>query len=60
MCIGVSPIIILGNVLNVPPALAFLLLFSYMGAGILIIGNYCIAHQDEIPTRAERRQGRGR
>jgi hypothetical protein len=60
MCVGVSPIIILGNVLHVSPALAFFLFFSYMGAGVLIIGSYCVAHRDEIPTRAERHRSSGR
>jgi hypothetical protein len=56
MCVGVSPLIILGNAFNVPPVLAFTSLLIYMVAGVLIIGNYCIDHENEIPTRAERRR----
>jgi hypothetical protein len=60
MCVGVSPIIALGNALHVSPPIAFLSLFSYMTAGILLIANYCIAHEDEIPARASRHHERGR
>ncbi len=33
-------------------------LLVYMAVGALIIGNYCIAHEDEIPTRERRRRAR--
>jgi hypothetical protein len=56
MCVGVTPLIFLGNALNAPPVVAFLSLLIYMVVGVLIIGNYCIDHEDEIPTRAERRR----
>jgi len=56
MCLGLSALVILANVLHASPVLAWVLLLVYMVAGLLIIGNYCIDHEDEIPTRAERRQ----
>lgn len=55
MCVGAIPLVILANVLNAPPALVLLTYLGYMGAGALIIGNYCAAHQDEIPARAPQR-----
>lgn len=60
MCAGAIPLVILANVLNAPPALVLGTYFAYMGAGALIIGNYCVAHQDEIPTRAQQRHDRRR
>ncbi len=59
MCVGVSALVILANILSVHPALAWVALLAYMAAGALIIGNYCVEHEDEIPTRAERRRRRG-
>jgi hypothetical protein len=52
MCAGAIPLVILANVLNAPAALVLGSFFAYTGAGALIIGNYCVAHQDEIPARA--------
>jgi hypothetical protein len=56
MCAGAIPLVILANVFNAPPALVFGVYFAYMTAGALIIGNYCVAHQEEIPTRAQQRR----
>lgn len=60
MCVGVSVLVILVNVLHAPPALAMGLLIAYLIGGGVIIGNYCVAHEDEIPTRSQRRQHRHR
>lgn len=58
MGLGIVPLVILANVLKAPPALIVGTYFVYMGGGALIIGNYWLAHQDEIPTR-EPRHDRG-
>jgi len=58
MCVGVVPLVFLVNVLDAPPELAMVSLLVYMAVGALIIGNYCIAHEDEIPTRERRRRAR--
>jgi hypothetical protein len=55
MCVGAIPLVILANALIAPRALVLGSYFAYMAAGALIIGNYCVAHQDEIPTRAQQR-----
>lgn len=55
---GIVPLVILANVLSAPPALILGTYFVYMIGGALIIGNYCIEHEDEIPTRSQRRQHR--
>jgi hypothetical protein len=55
MCAGAIPLVILANVFDAPPALILGTYFAYMGGGALIIGNYCLAHQDEIPARAPQR-----
>ena len=60
MCVGAIPLVILANVLNAPPALVVGSFYAYLGAGALIIGNYCAAHEDEIPTRSQRREHRHR
>jgi hypothetical protein len=59
MCVGVSALVILVNVLHAPPALAMGSLMAYLLGGSLILGNYCIEHEDEIPTRARRHRERG-
>jgi len=55
---GVSVLVILVNVLDASPALAMGSLVTYLLVGSLIIANYCVAHEDEIPTRAQRRRAR--
>jgi hypothetical protein len=60
MCAGIVPLVILANVFNPPPALILGTYFVYMIGGALIIGNYCIDHEDEIPTRSQRQQHRHR
>lgn len=60
MCAGAVPLIILANVLSAPPALILGTYFVYTIGGALIIGNYCIDHEDELPTRSQRRQPRHR
>ncbi len=60
MSIGGGLLVVLADVLGVNPGLTSLLLFAYMAVGALIIGNYCLDHEDEIPTRAERRRNRRR
>jgi hypothetical protein len=54
MAVGLAPLVFLVNTFNVAPGLALVALLAYMAAGVLIIGNYCVAHEDEIPMRAER------
>jgi hypothetical protein len=54
MCIGVVALVALVNLLNAPPALAMGSLMAYLLTGSLLIGNYCIAHGDEIPSRESR------
>jgi hypothetical protein len=56
VCLGLSVLVVSGNLLHASPGLAGFLLFAYLIAGVLIIGNYCVDHEDEIPTRAERRR----
>lgn len=58
MCVGLSLWVAAANLLHVPGVLAWVVLLTYMGAGVVIIGNYCAAHEDEIPTRSQRRQHR--
>ncbi len=58
MCAGAVPLVILANVLSAPPALILGTYFAYMIGGALIIGNYCLAHQDEIPTLEQRHEPR--
>jgi hypothetical protein len=57
---GLCVLVVLANVVHMNSALAWSLLLIYMGVGVLIIGNYCVAHEDEIPTRAQRRRARRR
>jgi hypothetical protein len=49
MCAGAVPLVILANVLSAPPALILGTYFVYTIGGALIIGNYFIDHEDEIP-----------
>ncbi len=58
MCVGVVVLVALVNVLHAPPALAMGAWMAYLLAGSLIIGNYIIAHEDEIPPRRSRDQSR--
>lgn len=58
MSVGASLLVIFVNVLHLQPDLAGLLFLVYMTVGVLIIGKYCLDHEDEIPTRAERRPRR--
>ncbi len=58
MCVGMVPLVAGANILKVNPALAWVALLAYMAAGVVIIGNYCIDHEDEIPTRAQRHDDR--
>ncbi len=58
MCAGAVPLVILANVLSAPPALILGTYFVYTIGGALLIGNYFIDHEDEIPTRSRRRQHR--
>jgi hypothetical protein len=60
MCVGLCPLVILANVLEMHPGLAWAALLAYMAAGALIIGSYCVEHEDEIPTRARARSDRRR
>jgi hypothetical protein len=60
MCAGVVLLVILANVLSPPPALILGTYIIYMVGSALIIGNYCIDHEDEIPTRSQGRQHRHR
>jgi hypothetical protein len=60
ICVGLSMWVAAANLLHVPGALAWVVLIAYMGAGVVIIGNYCAAHEEEIPTRSQRRRHRHR
>lgn len=51
MCVGVVALVALVNVLNAPPALAMGAWMAYLLVGSLIIGNYIVDHEDEIPPR---------
>jgi hypothetical protein len=60
MGVGLCVLVVLVNVLHASPPLAMGSLMVYLLGGTLIVGNYCIAHEDEIPTRAQRRRRRHR
>jgi hypothetical protein len=60
MAAGASAFVVLANLLDAPPALATGLLMAYLLGASLIIANYCVKHEDEIPTRAQRRHARRR
>jgi hypothetical protein len=60
MGVGLCVLVVLVNVLHASPPLAMGCLMVYLLGGTLIIGNYCVEHEEEIPTRAQRRQHRRR
>lgn len=60
MCAGTIPLVVLANAFIAPRALVLGSYFAYMTVGALIIGNYFIDHEDEIPTRSQRQQHRHR
>jgi hypothetical protein len=60
MGVGLSALVILVNALHAASALAMGLLILYLVGGSVIIGNYCVDHEDEIPTRSQRRAKRSR
>jgi hypothetical protein len=60
MGVGLCVLVVSANVLHASPPLAMGFLMVYLLGGTLIIGNYCIEHEDEIPTRSQRRQHRRR
>ncbi len=59
MWVGLCALVVLANVFHASPGLAMGSLMVYLLAGTLIIGNYCVDHEDEIPTREERRRRHG-
>jgi hypothetical protein len=60
MGVGLSMLVILVNVLEAPPVLAGGLWVTYLLVGGVILANYCVDHEDEIPTRSQRRANRRR
>ncbi len=59
LCVVVGTLVVLVNVLHAGPALAMMLLMVTLVGGSLILTSYCIAHEDEIPTRDRGRHDRG-
>ena len=60
LCVGLSALVIGANLMHVTPGLAWVALIVYLTAGTLAIANYCAEHEEEIPTREQRRRARGR
>ena len=52
VCTGV--LVVALHLMAASPGLALCAYFAGMGAGIWLIGSYLFAHEDEIPTRAQR------
>lgn len=56
MGVGAGALVVIVNLFKVAPDIAMTSLVLYLLLGSLVIGRYCIAHEDEIPTRASRRE----
>jgi hypothetical protein len=54
MAVGVAVLTVALNLIKPAPQLVMLSVMAYVLAGSLIIGRYCIAHEDEIPSRSHR------
>jgi len=51
MCVGMAILDVVLNLTNPNPNLVMLAVMVYVVGGALVIGRYCIAHEDEIPVR---------
>jgi len=55
LAVGVVPLMILLDAVDLQPNLAAAAIVVYAAAGGCYFGNYGVKHQDEIPTRSTRR-----
>ena len=60
MCVGAVPLVAALNSIEPEPGLVMASVMIYELIGSVVIGRYCLKHEDEIPTRTQRRSNRHR
>jgi hypothetical protein len=54
MCLGAAALDVFLNLVKPAPGFAMASLVVYLFGGGLLIARYCVAHEDEIPSRPPR------